>query len=302
MMFDPATHPLSYQANLFAAGAHAAVNQRRKYTDEPYINHPRAVAQCLMNAGHQSDLMIAAALLHDVIEDTEVAAEDIAREFKHHLQALFLPSIVQDLTNEPRSTGTRQERKAIDRVRLAISSAYAQTIKCADIICNARGISAHDKRFGRIYLKECIATLMVLDDADIALRSLAFKTCKVELDICSGSFVPLRSPSEHAIKLDIIATRSYALDMWLAMAERCKTDKEYRTKFNKWLNEGGTVELRDELCYPFQETEVVSKFNGQLRYPYHEIWTAIDTIRHNQVYENLAYFKSQEAQRPQSDD
>ena len=66
-----------YDAYLFSADAH--VNQRR-LSGEPYIYHPVAVARILagMRMDHQC---LMAAILHDVIEDTETAKEQLAREF-----------------------------------------------------------------------------------------------------------------------------------------------------------------------------------------------------------------------------
>jgi (p)ppGpp synthase/HD superfamily hydrolase len=69
------------KARIFATAAHAAVDQRRKYTNEPYIVHPKQVADFVANVPGATPEMIAAAWLHDVVEDTKVTNEDIAREF-----------------------------------------------------------------------------------------------------------------------------------------------------------------------------------------------------------------------------
>ncbi|TYF68814.1 guanosine polyphosphate pyrophosphohydrolase, partial [Enterobacter hormaechei] len=58
------------KAHMFAAGAHAGVGQKRKYTGEDYIHHPVAVAEIVRNHGG-TDEMVAAAMLHDTIEDTQ---------------------------------------------------------------------------------------------------------------------------------------------------------------------------------------------------------------------------------------
>ena len=62
------------KARLFATSAHAAVGQKRKYTNEPYIVHPAEVAKLVEDVGGTQE-MIAAAWLHDVIEDTQVPLE-----------------------------------------------------------------------------------------------------------------------------------------------------------------------------------------------------------------------------------
>lgn len=68
----------------FAKQAHA--NQKRA-SGEPYFIHPCAVAEILMGLGLDG-ATIAAALLHDVIEDTEATAEDIKREFGNEVLGL----------------------------------------------------------------------------------------------------------------------------------------------------------------------------------------------------------------------
>lgn len=69
---------LVLSAAVFAAEAH--VGQRRKGLDEPYINHPLRVAAAAEACGLPSEA-IAAALLHDVVEDTPVSQERIAAVF-----------------------------------------------------------------------------------------------------------------------------------------------------------------------------------------------------------------------------
>lgn len=69
---------LVLKAATVAADAHA--NQRRKGNGEPYINHPLRVAHHAERCG-LSPAAIAAALLHDVVEDTPVTVEDLRREF-----------------------------------------------------------------------------------------------------------------------------------------------------------------------------------------------------------------------------
>jgi len=71
---------LEDRARAFATAAHAAVKQLRKYTGEPYIVHPAAVAEIVKSVRHTPE-MIAAAWLHDVVEDTGVTLEAIESEF-----------------------------------------------------------------------------------------------------------------------------------------------------------------------------------------------------------------------------
>ena len=73
-----------FKAYDYAKAAH--VNQKRA-SGEPYFIHPCAVAEILIELGLDA-ATIAAALLHDVIEDTASTEEDIQREFGEEVLAL----------------------------------------------------------------------------------------------------------------------------------------------------------------------------------------------------------------------
>ena len=68
------------KADLFASVAHGAIGQKRKYSHDDYIVHPRRVAKTVTDIGGTDD-MIAAALLHDVIEDTAITGPMIMEAF-----------------------------------------------------------------------------------------------------------------------------------------------------------------------------------------------------------------------------
>ena len=84
--------------------------------------------------------MVAAAWLHDVLEDTLVSQQELTVAFGDPVVRLVL-----ELTDVSRPTdGNRATRKAIDRDHLANASPDAQTIKLADLIDNAESIIEHD--------------------------------------------------------------------------------------------------------------------------------------------------------------
>ena len=142
--------------------------QKRKYTEEPYIVHPLMVAHLVSKVPHTSQ-MIAAALLHDVVEDTDVTFNNIDRLFGHQVT-----NLVWWLTDVSKpSDGNRAIRKEIDLKHLAKASPEAQTIKLADIIDNARDIQVYDPKFSVVYLKECRNLLNVLREGDETLFNLA---------------------------------------------------------------------------------------------------------------------------------
>lgn len=146
-------------AQLFAQAAHGATGQVRRYTGEPYIEHPAEVVALLKRAGVTDDAMLAAAWLHDVVEDTQVRADTIRREF-----GLLVFTMVVDLTDVQRDLGNRAARKALDRVRLSAASPETQSVKLADLISNTRSIREHDPKFWPVYRAEALALLDVLRD------------------------------------------------------------------------------------------------------------------------------------------
>ena len=145
-------------ARVYATGAHAAVGQMRKYTDEPYIVHPIRVGDIVDKFGG-TDEMIMAAYLHDVVEDTAVSIDNIQDMF-----GVDVAVIVAGLTDvSVPEDGNRAVRKAMDRQHSADASYEAQFVKCADMMDNASDIGDNDPSFNVVYRKEMVLLLEVLD-------------------------------------------------------------------------------------------------------------------------------------------
>ena len=155
----------------FATKAHD--RQVRKYTGEPYINHTIAVARLVAKVSDDKR-MEAAALLHDVVEDTDVTIEEIVREF-----GLFIGSLVADLTDVSKpEDGNRRMRKEMDFKHTAVSSASAKTIKLSDLIDNTSSIVGADEGFARVYMAEKERLLTVLKEGDSKLHKMASNLVK----------------------------------------------------------------------------------------------------------------------------
>lgn len=152
-----------WDAVAFAIEAHST--QRRKYTNEPYVVHPLAVMHMVAQVPH-TRAMLAAAVLHDVIEDCDVTLRDIQERF-----GFEVAHMVWDLTDQA-SVGNRTMRKDFDRVRLSRCSAEVQTIKVADLCDNAESIFKHDPDFGRVFWAE---KSRLLDSLRLAHPSLRLK-------------------------------------------------------------------------------------------------------------------------------
>lgn len=154
-------------ARSYAASAH--YGQIRKYTGEPFMVHPIAVAEMVREAGGDEE-MIQAALLHDVIEDTDSTAEDLAVLFSPRVVSLVVE--LTDITDL--SLGNRATRKRIERERWREKSPAAMTIKLADLIDNTRSIVEHDPGFARTYLREKVRLLKFLKGGDPTLHAHAY--------------------------------------------------------------------------------------------------------------------------------
>ena len=159
------------KAKQFATTAHKRINHLRKYNNQPYTVHLSSVAGIVASVTDDEE-MIAAALLHDVVEDTPATLYDVEKEFGNAVAEL-----VENLTaiSKP-GDGNRQVRKLIDRQHIAVASQRAKTIKLADLIDNANDISRHDEKFAELYLQEMNELLEVLDEGDTALYKRAWKT------------------------------------------------------------------------------------------------------------------------------
>ena len=157
------------KAQVYAMAAHAAVGQRRKYTNEPYIVHPAEVVRIVAGVPGATPDMVAAAWLHDVVEDTGCTFTDVHMAF-----GIDIATLVGWLTDVSKpEDGNRAYRKAIDRVHTAEAPAEAQTIKLADLISNSRSIMAHDPAFARTYLEEKRLLLAVMTRGDAGLHAEA---------------------------------------------------------------------------------------------------------------------------------
>lgn len=181
-------------ATLIAAQAHCTAGQRRKYTNEPYLTHPLEVVSILLSQGIDDEVLLSAAVLHDVLEDCE--GWDEARI--HTALVLLCPPIPEDVIGcvesanhpfsrivqlvkeltEPEWVGNRATRKAAEAQRLATISADAQTIKYADLISNTRSIVERDTSFAAVYMAEKAHMLKVMRDGHAGLRASAREAVK----------------------------------------------------------------------------------------------------------------------------
>ena len=152
----------------FAEKAHRG--QVRKYTGEPYITHPAAVAEIVKKVGGDSN-MIAAAYLHDVIEDCGITKEEIESLFDADVA-----NLVDELSYKAGMVmGNRAVRKEFERKRITTISDRAKTIKLADLIHNSGSIMRYGKGFAVTYMSEKRDLLPGLKGGDKVLHAKAEK-------------------------------------------------------------------------------------------------------------------------------
>lgn len=163
---------IAHKAMAFAEDAHAG--HLRKFTGSPYITHLAEVAAIVATVErdypHGAE-MIAAAWLHDYIEDIDPAngGAIITANFGH-----MVGDGVFALTN-PSLPVSREEKVAETIKRLIAAPGWVQTIKCADIISNARDIAILDKKFASVYLPEKQRMLDALVKAHPWIRDRALR-------------------------------------------------------------------------------------------------------------------------------
>lgn len=119
--------------------ANAAHKGQCRVSGEPYISHPIAVAMILTDLG-MDDECIQAALLHDVVEDTEIPLEEISRQFGSDV-ALLVNGVTK--LGQISYQTSREERQAENVRKMLLAMAQdvrVIIIKLADRLHNMRTI------------------------------------------------------------------------------------------------------------------------------------------------------------------
>ncbi len=147
---------------------------QKRYTNEEYYIHPFNVASIIVSLGMDSE-SVAAALLHDVVEDTDTSVEDIKREFGDEVALL-----VDGVTKIGRlnfSTKEQQQAESLRKMLIAMGQDIRVIIiKLADRLHNMRTIDAMPEQKQR---DKSLETLEIY--APIAHR-LGIRPVKEELE------------------------------------------------------------------------------------------------------------------------
>jgi (p)ppGpp synthase/HD superfamily hydrolase len=129
--------PLTRDALAYAAASHSG--QTREIDDIPFVTHPVEVA-CLLHEAGYPDEVVAAGVLHDVLEDTDTEPSDLADRFGTEVAEL-----VRSVSDDP-SIEDHAERKAALRRQVDAAGEHTAAIFAADKVSKARELRARLRR------------------------------------------------------------------------------------------------------------------------------------------------------------
>ena len=165
------------KAKLFAIKAHKG-QIRKSDKEKPMIIHPINVANILIEYGYD-DNVVAAAYLHDVIEDTKYTKEDLLKEFNEDIVSLVLGATEEDksLSWEERKTITIDKVKDLDlRHKVVVCADKISNLDDMRIIFEVNGkrdFSAFKRGFDKQkwYYTEVYNSLIYNEDKDYVMFS-----------------------------------------------------------------------------------------------------------------------------------
>lgn len=136
-MINKLTHEdILNKAIIFAVKAHSGMV--RKSTNHPYILHPLEVSAIVGTMTDDKEI-IAAAVLHDVVEDTPIRIEEIKEEFGEHVANMVAGESENKRANQPaEDTWKIRKQETLDHLKTA--SREIKIIALADKLSNLRSI------------------------------------------------------------------------------------------------------------------------------------------------------------------
>jgi (p)ppGpp synthase/HD superfamily hydrolase len=182
-------NPLMQDEKVLKAAGLAVVahhGQKRRHSEIPFVIHPIRVAHEIAKQDNVTPDVVAAAFLHDVVEDTTFTVEQI--------EAVFGPEIamlVESLTNishrDEHKEKSRADRKKLDREYLRHAPRWAKVIKLLDRLDNLREMTGDTEQFIHIYVEESRKLVDAIGAAHIPLADLIKRQCdSLERVTCSG--------------------------------------------------------------------------------------------------------------------
>jgi (p)ppGpp synthase/HD superfamily hydrolase len=135
----PLYSPLIERALRLAATAHQT--QCRKGTDVPYVTHPVQTAWILLRAGFTDDHLLAAALLHDAVEDAGVTLDELREQFPAEVVET-VAAVTERKHDEHGRKRSWEDRKREHLAEIASASLAARALTLADKLHNLETLAA----------------------------------------------------------------------------------------------------------------------------------------------------------------
>ena len=134
------------KAIIYAVKAHSNVERRGK--GFPYIVHPLEAVSIVSTITSDQELLAAAAL-HDVVEDTDITVDQIRAEFGDHIA--YLVEMESDKFTNPKGENlTWKERKLASLERLANAPLEVKQVAMGDKLSNMRAIAMDYRKIGDV--------------------------------------------------------------------------------------------------------------------------------------------------------
>lgn len=160
---------MSQRAIRFAANAH---RKQSRSSGKPYITHPVEVGKIVkqFKTSHNIDALIAAAYLHDTIEDTDATYEDLVKLFGG-----LIADMVQELTSDSDSPEYKEKGKTqYLKDKMVNMSDWALVIKLADRLHNVSDLGTKGGKgdeWGRKYKKQTQSIISELEKSRTLTRT-----------------------------------------------------------------------------------------------------------------------------------
>jgi (p)ppGpp synthase/HD superfamily hydrolase len=166
--------PLTRAAIEFASERHSG--QRRRADEAPFVLHPIEAAS-LLERSHYPDHVVAAAVLHDVLEDTDVERSDLEERF-----GADVADLVATVSDDPSIEDTERQKEDV-RERVRGAGGYAPAVYAADKISKvrelrtmmARGVGEDEVRVKRERYRKSLAMLETVMPGSRLVELLRFE-------------------------------------------------------------------------------------------------------------------------------
>lgn len=135
----------------------AAHEGQLRASGEPFATHPAAAAEILIQHGVQDAEVLAAAYLHDVLEDTAVDAAQLRTKF-----GPIVTRLVEELTNRTWPGRTPQQKQDALLQKARSMSDAAKLLKLADRLHNVREMTAWNEQRQKKYAERTMELLEAL--------------------------------------------------------------------------------------------------------------------------------------------